>query len=193
MSLQPLLVANPTAQSGKAEARISHVLDRMRQRGWSPEFLSTQPDRRTVTELATLLSQRRFDTVIYMGGDGTFAEVAKGLLSAGYIDDHCPMGMLPSGTANDQGKSFGISSADEALEENLDIVEEGYQIKLDVGRIEAVGAGNLAVGIDMFFDSIGWGMNPDILSTRNRTREQIREIPLLREIYSGHAEKLMRP
>jgi hypothetical protein len=29
------------------------------------------------------------------------------------------MGMLPSGTANDQGKSFGISSAESALDENI--------------------------------------------------------------------------
>ena len=45
--------------------------------------------------------------VIYMGGDGTFAEVAKGIFASQHAA-RVAMGMLPTGTANDQGKSFGL-------------------------------------------------------------------------------------
>src|SRR4051794_4417907 len=45
------------------------------------------------------------DTVVYMGGDGTFAEAAKGILASSRAAE-VRLGMLPTGTANDQGKSF---------------------------------------------------------------------------------------
>jgi hypothetical protein len=44
-----------------------------------------------------------------MGGDGTFSEVARGLHASGRAED-IPLAMLPTGTANDQGRSFGLSA-----------------------------------------------------------------------------------
>ena len=184
MAPDVLLVANPTAQSGKAEGRIKSALAAMKHRGWSAELLATLPDGKTVPALAAAIDAGSHDTVVYMGGDGTFAEVAKGVLAA---ERRVPMGMLPSGTANDQGKSFGISSAVTALEDNLDIIAHRETLFLDIGRVERLNDDDAVTHTDLFFDSAGWGMQPDILAIRNRDRRWVGEIPVLQKMYRDHA------
>lgn len=183
MTLNYLLVANPTARSGKARERIEFIKTQMTHRGMDMAFLATEPEGRTVESLRRFLNSRHFDIVIAMGGDGTFAEVAKGLLAA---DSGATMGLIPSGTANDQGRSFGISAADEDLDETIGTIQTGFRIKMDVGKIEALSEGS-PVADNLFFDSAGFGMQPDILATRNRDRAVVSKIPLLREIYRDEA------
>lgn len=182
--MRVLLVANPTAQSGKAQVRIEKALARMADRGWHPEFLATEPEGRTVGLVRDHIAGQDYGAVIYMGGDGTFREVAKGILTAGGAH---PMGMLPSGTANDQGKSFGVSNKPSALDDNLRIIEEGNILELDVGEIQRLDDTGEVTHEDRFFDSCGWGLQAEILHGRNRDRQTVEKIPLLREIYRDQA------
>ncbi len=179
-----LLVGNPTARSGKAAARIERALQAMRDRGMQVDFLPTEPEGRTVSIVRDVVTEGRADTLIYLGGDGTFAEVAKGILEA---PNPVPLGMLPSGTANDLGKSFGISSSEDALSDNLDVIEAGHTIALDAGRVDQLNDADAVVRSDVFFDSLGWGMNPDILQIRNEDREKVKSIPVLRDVYRDQA------
>jgi len=180
MSRKYLLVGNPTARTGRARGRIDRALAKMRARGVEVHFLATAPGGATVGLVHERVDAEPFDAVIYLGGDGTFAEVAKGLIAS---SRSVPMGMLPSGTANDQGKSFGVSAAESALERNLDVIDEGNITNLDVGCISRLDDDNKVMDQDLFFDSCGFGMNPDILAARNRDRETVAQIPLLRDLY----------
>jgi diacylglycerol kinase family enzyme len=117
---------------------------------------------------------------VYLGGDGTFNEVARGILASRRA---LPMGMLPMGTANDQGRSFGLRPGPEAVDENLDVIFRGHVTRLDAGKIEALDDAGRAVRETYFFDSAGFGMQPAILAVRNRDRAKVREVPVLREIY----------
>ena len=148
------------------------------------ELLVTEPEGRTVGAVATAVDRGDAEVVVYMGGDGTFADVAKGILDA---DRQVSMGLLPSGTANNQGKSFGISSNAAALDENLDLLEAGSLCHLDVGHIRRLGDKGQVTHSDRFFDSAGFGMQPAILIGRNLDRDVISSIPLVREIYRDQA------
>lgn len=97
------------------------------------------------------------------------------------------MGMLPSGTANNQGRSFGVSADPEALQANLEVIEAGNITRLDVGQVEKVDEHGEVLGRELFFDSIGWGFQADVLEQRNRDREVVGRIPLLRELYRDQA------
>ena len=122
--------------------------------------------------------------MVYMGGDGTFAEAAKGIILArerSGVD--VPLGMLPMGTANDQGRSFGILAGSKALRRNVDIIAEGIEQWLDVGRIQAIGKSGEVVANDLWFDSCGVGLSAQILHQRNRDREWVEHMPLLRRFY----------
>lgn len=179
-----LLVANPTAHSGKARRFIDEALAELDHAKLDPEFLATLPEGRTVGAIADRLEREDVGRVVYMGGDGTFAEAAKGIILArerSGVD--VALGMLPMGTANDQGRSFGIVSGARSIPENVSIIAGGVEQWLDVGRIEALGPDGTPVRQDLWFDSCGVGLSAQILYRRNREREWVEHVPLLRRLY----------
>ncbi|MBN2341461.1 MAG: hypothetical protein JXX29_11590 [Deltaproteobacteria bacterium] len=181
-----LLVGNPTSQSGKAARRIELVIDLMNQKGVAHEFRSTLPDGRTVRMVRDAINEEGFDTIVYMGGDGTFYEVATGICTSGN-PTNIRLGMLPSGTANDQGKSFGISSLESSLGDNINTIIEGHTETLDVGQVTAIDVDGKVMSTDFFFDSLGWGLSAAILAFRNRELKLVKKMPLWREMYRDQA------
>lgn len=179
-----LLVANPTARSGKAKKYIDKAMEALDASRLHPEFFATLPDGATVEALAERLEKDDAARVIYMGGDGTFAEAAKAIILArerSGVD--VPLGMLPMGTANDQGRSFGVVAGVKALARNVEIIAAGIEQWLDVGRIEALDDNGDPVATDLWFDSCGVGLSARILFQRNRDREFVERVPLVRRVY----------
>jgi diacylglycerol kinase family enzyme len=176
-----VLVANPTAQSGKAADWIRHARALLDEAGVTHRFLATEPEGATVQLVRDAVDREGTRLVIYMGGDGTFAEVAKGILGSEHAPD-VAMGMLPTGTANDQGKSFGLSAGPGALERNVEVVAAGHTAGCDVGTL-AIERGLKEIHRDLFFDSFSVGLGAASLATRNRDRERVRRIPGLGAIY----------
>lgn len=177
-----LLVGNPTAQSGKNKERIDRALRYMQDAGIPGDLLPTLPGGRTVGAVRDALDGGAYDVVIAMGGDGTFREVAAGLYTSG-ARERTALAMLPTGTANDQGKSFGLDAAPEALERNVDVVRAARETRLDVGTIRAAGAPEP----EYFFDSAGWGLSARVLAQRNKDRALVDGLGPLKEIYRDHA------
>lgn len=180
-----LLVGNPSAQSGKNAERIARARALLDAAGLAHGFLATLPGGKTVFAVRdALLADATLETVIAMGGDGTFAEVGKGLLASGR---DVRLAMLPTGTANDQGKSFGLEATPEALARNVEVIREGLETRLDVGTIVALDASGAVLREDRFFDSAGWGISPRVLAQRNEDRREIEGIPGLRDLLRDHA------
>jgi diacylglycerol kinase family enzyme len=178
-----LLVGNPTAQSGRNAARIAEAARLLDEAGVAHRFLSTAPGGGTVQVVAdALAADRTLDTAIYMGGDGTFAEVAKGILASGRAAE-VRLAMLPTGTANDQGKSFGLGAGDADLPRNVRVIAEAHEARLDAGHLVARDHAGAVTRDDWFFDSAGWGISPRVLSLRNEDRKLIGGIPLVRDVW----------
>src|SRR5262245_38273015 len=133
-----VLFANPTAQSGQAAEWIKTARALLDAAGVTHTFEATAPAGGTVEIVRRAIDENNTRTVIYMGGDGTFAEVAKGVLSSDHAAD-VAMGMLPTGTANDQGKSFGLAAGAGALADNVKVVAAGATLRIDVGKITVHG------------------------------------------------------
>src|SRR3954470_2081344 len=139
MATTHLLVGNPTAQSGKNRERIDRALALMTEAGFATDFLATLPEGKTIEAVRSALEASAYRVVIAMGGDGTFREVAAGLYTSQRRED-VALGMLPTGTANDQGKSFGLHADEGALVRNVDVIRAGHETELDVGIYRAGGA-----------------------------------------------------
>jgi len=178
-----LLVGNPTAQSGKNEERIAHARQLLEDAGMAVELLPTLPGGKTIAAVRAALEAGSYRTVIAMGGDGTFREVAAGLFTSAQRD-HVTLGMLPTGTANDQGKSFGLQSDDAALLRNIDVLRTAHETRLDVGIYRA---GAASAPPDYFFDSCGWGLSARILAQRNRDRAIVETLGPLKALYRDQA------
>lgn len=175
-----LLVGNPTAQSGKNEERIEEALDFMAAGGVTADFLATLPEGKTIAAVRAALEAKPYAVVVAMGGDGTFREVAAGLYESARRED-VALGMLPTGTANDQGRSFGLSSDRGAIERNIAVIRAAQETRLDVGIYRAGG------GTEYFFDSCGWGLSARVLAQRNRDRAVVEQLGPLKELYRDQA------
>jgi len=184
-----LLVGNPAAQSGKNAERIEQAVRGLGAAGVVCDVLATLPAGATIPALADRLRGSAYRCVIAMGGDGTFREVGSGLLESGR-SDHVAMAMLPTGTANDQGRSFGLDAGEAALEKNLAVLVAGRETRLDAGKVRTSDRSS------WFFDSAGWGISARVLRARNEDRALIDEhAPLLKTLYRDHlvyAGALMR-
>jgi diacylglycerol kinase family enzyme len=197
MQAQPaVLVGNPTAHSGKASDWIRHARALLDEAHVQHRFVATEPEGATVDRVREAIDDGGGRVIIYMGGDGTFAEVAKGILASRHARE-IAMGMLPTGTANDQGKSFGLDAGPSALERNVAVVAAGTTIGCDVGRLaierglrprvtesldQSSGSGRV-IHRDLFFDSFSLGLGAASLATRNRDRERVGRIPGLGMLY----------
>ncbi len=177
-----LLVGNPTAQSGKNAARIDQARAFLAARGVPCELLTTEPAGKTIGLVTRAVDAGGHSAVVYMGGDGTFREVASGILASARRDE-IAMGMLPTGTANDQGRSFGLEAGEDAIERNLEVVLAGKETRLDAGRLARVGPDGARREEALFFDSAGWGISARVLHARNEDRRAIEPIEPLKAIY----------
>jgi len=175
-----VLVANPTANSGRAADSIRHARAHLDQVEVPHRFIATEPAGGTIELVRGAIDDDGARVVIYMGGDGTFAEVAKGIFRSAHADE-VAMGMLPTGTANDQGKSFGLDAGPGALERNVGVIAAGATVRVDVGVLTVHrGRGDVR---ELFFDSFSVGFGAAALITRNRDREIVGRIPGLGLFY----------
>ena len=177
-----LLVANPTAQSGKNAKRIDVARAWLAKAGVACDLLPTLPGGKTIGAVTEALDRGPYRVVIAMGGDGTFREVAAGLLASARHGE-IALGMLPTGTANDQGRSFGLEATPAALERNLGVIVAQKETRLDAGKIRALRASGEVLAETAFFDSAGWGISARVLAARNADRKAVEEIDVLRDIY----------
>ncbi|HEY2518063.1 MAG TPA: diacylglycerol kinase family protein, partial [Polyangiaceae bacterium] len=177
-----LLVANPTAQSGKNAERIERARAWLASHGLPCDLLPTLPEGKTIEATREALDAGAHRVVISMGGDGTFREVAAGLLASRRREE-VALGMLPTGTANDQGRSFGLDASDAALETNLAVIAAGKETRLDAGKIRALRGKGELLAETAFFDSAGWGISARVLAVRNADRKAVAQIEVLRDLY----------
>jgi diacylglycerol kinase family enzyme len=178
-----LVVGNPTAQSGKNQQRIDYALGLLKDAGVAADFLATLPAGKTIGAVRAALEGGAYRAVIAMGGDGTFREVAAGLYTSQRRED-IALGMLPTGTANDQGRSFGLQADESALARNVDVIRAAHETRLDVGIYRA---GDADAAPDYFFDSCGWGLSARVLAQRNKDRALVETLGPLKELYRDQA------
>ena len=184
MTATHLLFGNPSAQSGRAKDAIAAAQRLLEARGVRVVFIATEPEGRTPALVERSIGAHRPDAVLALGGDGTFNEVARGILASGA---RTPLGMIPMGTANDQGRSFGLAPGVEHVHEHVEVILAGHETLLDVGRIEAHDESGARLAEAHFFDSASFGFAPDILAARNRDRRDVAQVPLLSMLYRDQA------
>ncbi len=182
MASPAVLVANPTAQSGKGAAAIERARGLLDRAGIGHDFLPTEPDGGTVEVVRRAVDEGGARLVVAMGGDGTFAEAAKGILASARAAE-VALGLLPAGTANDQAKSFGLAIGEGGLESNIEVIRAGAIFPMDVGRVERLDEGDRVTHQDQFFDSFSLGLGAAVLVERNRDRRRVADIPFIRALY----------
>lgn len=172
-----LAFANPSAHSGLAAGQIGAAVEALGRQGLRVDLHHTGPGGRTPGMVARALAVGRYEGLVVMGGDGSFHEVANGLLQSGR---DLPLGVIPLGTGNNQARSLGLPLDD--LDAAARAVARGRDARMDAGRLhcwDELGTERAA----WFFDSIGFGFSARALLQRYQDCELVRAVPLLGELY----------
>src|SRR5690625_3452696 len=118
------------------------VLQRFEQAGYETSAHATTGEGDAI-KAAEYAVDRRFDTIIIVGGDGTINEVIQGICEADYRPK---IGVIPAGTTNDFASALMIPRD---TKEAVDIILEERQIDLDVGKVNDRYFMNIAGGGDL--------------------------------------------
>lgn len=121
-----LIIMNPCSGKKKANGKLTEIIDILNRAGYDVTCFMTAA-RGDATDAARKRA-KEFDTIVCIGGDGTFNEVISGLRAA---ESSTPVGYIPAGSTNDFASSLKISK--NILEAAKDIAE-GTPRSLDIGR-----------------------------------------------------------
>lgn len=106
-------IVNPVAGGGRGAGRAREALYALREAGLRVAAVETRYPGHA-RELAREAFHAGARRLLVLGGDGTFGEVATGLLPA--AEGHgLALGLVPTGTGNSLLRDFGIKTADDAL------------------------------------------------------------------------------
>ncbi len=123
-----LLYYNPYSGSGIFQHNLDRIIERCQEKGF--QVVPVRAARGLVIDEALArIDQSEYDRIIAAGGDGTMNLCVNAMVKH---DIHLPMGLLPSGTANDFAYYFELPTGVEAL---LDIALGDKTTKADVGKV----------------------------------------------------------
>lgn len=125
MEKKVLIIINPRSGTMKANKYLTEIVEIFVGDGYLPITLTTMK-RGDGTEYAKKYA-KDVDLIICIGGDGTFNEVAAGLVESGV---RVPLGYIPGGSTNDFASSLGL--AKDVIRNAKNIVE-GKLHPIDLG------------------------------------------------------------
>ena len=120
-------IVNPIAGNGKTIKIMDKVDEYLNHKQIPFEVVYTKEPGHATELAARLASGENSCAVVAVGGDGTVAEVAEGLLGTG-----CPLGIVPAGTGNDYRRSLDIP--DDTINA-LDVILQDKRRKVDTVKI----------------------------------------------------------
>jgi diacylglycerol kinase (ATP) len=126
----PLLIVNPACGARGAARGLPRVLERVEQ-VLGDVVIRYTAQRGHAHELAFEGAREGYPLIVAVGGDGTFSEVANGVLAAGGPAVGPAVGLINVGTGGDFRRSLGI---DEGFERCIAALASGRERIIDVGQ-----------------------------------------------------------
>ncbi|HVP15642.1 MAG TPA: YegS/Rv2252/BmrU family lipid kinase [Terriglobales bacterium] len=137
------VIVNPAAGRGTGARRLREVREAFAAVGVRDLLVTTTPGEEAALARRALGSGAT--TLVAVGGDGTWSNVAGAILASGA---DCRLALVAAGTGNDFAKTIGAPAMDVAATARL--AREGPDVRVDVGRIEDRTFLNIAgFGIDI--------------------------------------------
>ncbi len=158
--IQAKLIANPGAGKAEESAKQLELATRyLQQHGMKVNVALAKP-KEEATPLAKQAVKDGYDIVIAMGGDGTLEAVLRGM-----VGRKTPMGIIPTGTANNIAKSLGIPVD---MEEACALIASKNIRKLDVGQVKVKNGKRL-----YFFELTAIGLVAALYPKANKSKIKV--------------------
>jgi YegS/Rv2252/BmrU family lipid kinase len=155
------VIFNPASGRGRGRRRIATYRPLLEAALEEVTFATTERpgDERELSEKA---AREGYDVVVGVGGDGTWSNVADGLVASGRSE--VALGVLPSGTGNDFGRNLGFDP--ESAADAVATLAAGAFRSVDVGRVETPSASEHAPGqweSRHFLNVVGFGFDVAVI------------------------------
>ena len=149
-----LVLVNPAAGRGRRRGRVREYLDLLHRHlgAFQPALTTRAGDETAIVDRALA---NGVEYVVAVGGDGTWGTVADRIVTSGRRE--VGLGLLPTGTGNDFGKSLGIRH--ESVEAVARAIADRTTTTIDVGR---------AAGRH-FLNVVGLGFDIAVIDDAERT------------------------
>lgn len=139
--MKALLIQHKDAGTGAASAKA--LAKAIARRDWKVDLLERDEAD------AKAIAKARPDLIVVAGGDGTVADIARRV-----PDRSVPLAIIPTGTANDIARSFGIAGDVDRIVEGWDL---DRRLRFDVGNVDG------PWGCRRFVEGVGLGVFADSL------------------------------
>ena len=176
------IIVNPYSGKKKGVAVADFVKEELSNDNIEIQVYNTKEPEHAIT-IAKDLELSKGDTIVTVGGDGTFCEVISGFMDRG--DDSyqkIPLALVPAGTGNSQANDMGIVDYMTAVEK----ITKGRVRQMDVAKTQFNIGEDKAVRHS--HNLVGWGLGVDsnILAERMRFLGRFRyDIGILMSIIRG--------
>lgn len=121
-----LIIMNPHSGKKQANSKLTGIVNILNRGGYDVTVYMTA-SQGDATRVASARAHE-FDTILCIGGDGTFNEVVSGLID---LEAKPNLAYIPAGSTNDFANSLNISK--DIMQAARDVVE-GTPCSLDIGR-----------------------------------------------------------
>jgi diacylglycerol kinase (ATP) len=125
--MKPILVVNPQSGGGRTGAMAESIRATVERTLGEVDMVLTER-RGSAIELAERAARDGHELVVAVGGDGTFSEVANGVLRSG---KKARVGLIGQGTGGDFRKTLGI---EHRLDRYVEAIASGRERTVDVGK-----------------------------------------------------------
>jgi diacylglycerol kinase family enzyme len=162
--LKHLLIANPTARSGRAKKDIEKVKEEFERRDMEYDLAITKFKDHAMEVAFNGAGSGSYDILVPLGGDGTICEVITGILRFTEGKEiPVKMGVVHIGTSPDFNRFHSIPTG---IIPQVDMIEKGVSKRVDIGRARIR---SLEGGEDIFYfgSSVNLGLGSDIASRSN--------------------------
>ena len=158
-------IVNPHAATGSVGREWDRIAARARERlGPFQTYLTRGPE--DATHLTRKALGEGCETIVCVGGDGTFNEVVSGFMEGkGIAPSNAAVGYIARGTGCDFIKTVPLPGD---LEKALDIIAKGQRVSMDLGRIEYKDKGG-QTAYRYFHNVASFGLGGEVDERVNRT------------------------
>jgi YegS/Rv2252/BmrU family lipid kinase len=167
-----LVIVNPNSGNGKGSRDWPQIRKILLVKGFVFREKLTGSRGHAVQIATDYVSKAQIRKIIVVGGDGTLKEVANGIMLSGVAAKDVILAMIPLGTGNDWGRTYGIQGS---YEELSDIIVAGNTFLQDAGKVEYMDENGK--GTRYFMNVAGAGYDALVAQRTNFIKEKGRGGP----------------
>lgn len=163
-----LVLVNPKASIGKCEKDWPNIKQLLVSEGIDFDAVVTEYQGHAIQLIRDLITEKGYQKIISVGGDGTNNEVINGIFSQQrFPTTDITMGVIPVGTGNDWRRTFGFP---EGYQQLVEVIKNGQIFPHDIGKVVYYNNGDARTRF--FLNAAGTGLNEMVCNRTNRLKSQ---------------------